>query len=265
MALPIFIQSVMELIDKQEFMSWKLPKGTTIVLSSNLDNGQYNVASIDEAQKTRFIEFEMEFDVNEWAKWAEEEEIRGSGINFALAYPELFKMENFVQKVNARSFTSFINAISGMDNWSDVKNLAFILQLAKGCFSSDDTNSVGSLFTLFINNKLDKLITPEDLLMKSWDHVKSEMKKLVYNGDQYRADIAAILSIRFLNYTLYYFGQQNAKSDVVVDRILKFVESEEILLSEDMLYNLIKQLNSKFPTRVSKLMFNAKVISKVVL
>lgn len=115
-ALPMFLQSTMELIDKQEFMSWKLPKGTTIVLTGNKDDGSYNVNSIDEAQKTRYIEFEVEFDVKVWANWAEKEQIRGSGINFALAYPEIFKFENNTQKVNARSFTSFVNAISGMED-----------------------------------------------------------------------------------------------------------------------------------------------------
>lgn len=52
MALPIFIQSVMELIDKQEFMSWKLPKNTTLILSSNPDDSEYNISSLDPAQKT---------------------------------------------------------------------------------------------------------------------------------------------------------------------------------------------------------------------
>lgn len=118
---------------------------------------------------------------------------------------------------------------------------------------------------MFINNKLDKLISPEDLLMKSWDWVKREMKTLVYNDGQYRADIAAILSIRFLNYVLHYFEQRGSKSEIVVNRVLDFIDSEEILLSEDMLFNLIKQLNSKFPTKVTKLTLNPKVIRKVIL
>jgi MoxR-like ATPase len=50
-----FIQAVMELIDRQTYVSWKLPKDWHIVLTSNPDNGEYNVNSTDPAQKTRFI------------------------------------------------------------------------------------------------------------------------------------------------------------------------------------------------------------------
>lgn len=49
---PHIAQAVMELIYKQEYISWKLPPNTHIVLTSNPDNGEYNVTSTDEAQKT---------------------------------------------------------------------------------------------------------------------------------------------------------------------------------------------------------------------
>ena len=47
-----FSQSVMELIDKQEYISWKLPKGWTVILTANPDDGTYLVNSIDVAQRT---------------------------------------------------------------------------------------------------------------------------------------------------------------------------------------------------------------------
>lgn len=63
-ALPMFMQAVMELIDRQEYISWKLPANTTIVLTSNPENGDYNVTTTDNAQKTRYINFELDFDLN---------------------------------------------------------------------------------------------------------------------------------------------------------------------------------------------------------
>ena len=59
---PRFMQATMELIDRQEYISWKLPKNWHIVLTTNPDNGDYNVTSLDIAQKTRFISVEVKFD-----------------------------------------------------------------------------------------------------------------------------------------------------------------------------------------------------------
>ena len=53
--MPRFIQATMELIDRGEYISWSLPPNCTIILTSNPDNGDYNVNSMDNAQKTRYI------------------------------------------------------------------------------------------------------------------------------------------------------------------------------------------------------------------
>ena len=50
-----FVQAVMELVDRQTYISWSLPQDWHIVLTANPDNGDYMVNSIDSAQKTRFI------------------------------------------------------------------------------------------------------------------------------------------------------------------------------------------------------------------
>ena len=49
----------------------------------------------------RFINFNVKFNIEDWAKWAEESEIDGRAINFALYYGnEIFKKHNNVQTVN---------------------------------------------------------------------------------------------------------------------------------------------------------------------
>ena len=50
---------------------------TSIILSSNPDDGQFSVTSLDNAQKTRFINFNLKLNTEEWAKWAESAEIDG--------------------------------------------------------------------------------------------------------------------------------------------------------------------------------------------
>lgn len=56
----------MELILTQRYTSWALPEKTTIVLTNNPDDGTNNVNSLDDAQRTRFMNFDVEFSIDAW-------------------------------------------------------------------------------------------------------------------------------------------------------------------------------------------------------
>lgn len=255
----LFMQATMQLIQDGKFISWKLPENTNIVLSSNPDDGTYQVSSLDPAQRSRFINFPVKFDVNEWSQWAEFRGIEGRGINFCLSYAdELFKPENELIGINARSYTMFINAISSIQDWSRPESLGMILNIAQGCFNDKD-NIVGNLFTTFIANKLDKLISPEDMLFGDWDTIKEKMEKCVYDGDRYRTPIASVLQTRLLNKSLAYFSEKGNKTDVVIDRIVKIIDADKMLLSEDFLFNIIKTLYAKFPQKMTKALLNGRI------
>lgn len=214
------------------------------------------------------ITFSVDFDINLWATWAEYANVDTRAINFALYYAsEIFKNDG-VQVVNARSYTTFCNAISGIADWEKPSNLAMILNISKGCFS-DENNVVGNLFTMFIGNKLDKLISPKDLLMKDWDVVKKEVAAVVYNENGlYRADVAAVLATRLLNYCMVYFDSKNSKERVVADRILEFIDASANrstqLFTEDLIFNIAKTLCTKYPGKCNKLMMNSKIRERLV-
>ena len=263
----MFMQATMEIINTASYISWKLPKYTSIVLSSNPDDGQFSVTSLDNAQKTRFINFNVKFNIEDWAKWAEEAEIDGRAINFELLYgDEIFKKHNNVQTVNPRSYTTFCKAISGLKNWDNPDTLALILQISKGCFLNDKDNIIGNLFTTFIANKLDRLIQPKDMIELKWDTLEPKMKNCVYDNGNFRPEIASILTIRFMNYVLHLFGTKGAvKESVVYDRILEIVNNEEMLFSEDLIFHLVKSLITKYPGRTGKLLMNPIIRNKVVL
>ena len=260
---PRMIQATMELIDRGQYVSWSLPPKTTIVLSSNPDNGDYSVSTLDNAQKTRYMSFSVDFDIEVWAKWAEFEGLDSRTINFALSNPEIFKKQGGVQTVNARSYTTFANTIAGFKDFSTRETLSKILNIASGCFTNEN-NTVGTLFTAFIANKLDKLTSPKEMLLTGWDTLKVELQNCLYDGNNYRADIANVLSTRFLNYVEFYFDQPNCKSDVVIKRMLDFIDSDVVLLSEDLIFHLVKNLTTKYPQRTNKLLMNPKVISKLL-
>ena len=109
-----FIQACMELVDRQTYISWTLPKDWHIILTANPDNGDYMVNSVDSAQKTRYITANLKFDVDVWAKWAEASGIDSRCINFLLLHPELV-----TQETNARSISTFFNAISSFESFGD--------------------------------------------------------------------------------------------------------------------------------------------------
>ena len=262
------IQACYELIYKQEMWSFKLPPKTTVILTNNPDSGDYNVNSTDEAFVTRKVNFRIKFDIDSWANWAERKGVDSRAINFMLLYHnELMDPKNtHTHILNARSYTMFADIISGIDDWENPENLAMILQIASGCFNDPD-NIVGGLFTSFIANKLDKLISPEDMLMQDWPTLKRRMKACVYQDKQYRADIGSVLHTRLLNYIMYYFDQPKSETKIVEDRLLSFAEDsadkDNMLLSEDFLFNIIKTLIKFYPARCNKLLLNPKIRARI--
>jgi hypothetical protein len=143
--------------------------------------------------------------------------------------------------------------------------LALILNISKGCFLNDKDNVVGTLFTTFIAQKLDKLVDPEDMLKHKWETVEPKIHDCVYDGEKFKTEIASILALRLLNYIMFYFSQSGAKQDVVQDRLLDFIENPRKLFSDDLLFHIIKTVIGKYPAKTTKLLINSKIRSKVIV
>ena len=265
-ASQLFMQATMELINEGKYISWSLPKNTTIILTSNPDDGEYQVSSLDSAQLTRFVNFSVKLNVEDWASWAEFNKVDSRCINFGLQYgDEIFKKHGQIQTINPRSYTTFCKAISGIKDWQDPKSLELILNISKGCFLKDNNNVVGSLFTTFVANKLDRLITPKVMLVESWEKVEPQIFNCVYDKDNLRTDIASILATRLLNYIIVYFSQQGYKESIVNDRLIEIVENKRKLFSDDLLFHVIKTLIAKFPKQTGKLLLNPIIRKKVIM
>ena len=235
-------------------------------MTTNPDDGEFSVQSLDPAQKTRFINFNLKLSINDWASWAEFNQVDSRAINFCLLYgEEIFKKHNNIQTINPRAYTTFCKAIGGIKDWENEKSLGLILNISKGCFLNDSDNIVGTLFTNFITQRLDKLIPPKDMLMQSWDTVEPKIYNCVYEGDRFKPEIASILAIRLLNYILFYFSQKGVKESVVQDRLLEFVNNERKLFSDDLLFHIIKTAITKYPARTNKLLLNTEIRKKVIV
>lgn len=245
-----FIQAVMELVDRQQYISWSLPKNWHIILTANPDNGDYLVSSIDNAQKTRFISTQLKFDIDCWAEWAENEGIDGRCINFLLAHPELIN-----DRVNSRSASMFFNSISSINSFES--ELPLIQMIGEGSVGSE----FSSLFTTFIHNRLDKMISPKNIIEKDESYVFKTLKGTIGTDNDYRADIASILSTRVINY-LKVFSQENKVTPDIVNRVTELSKSE--IFSNDIVYNMVKSIYNISPAKF-KGMLKDPVLVKYIM
>ena len=246
-----FMQATMEILDRQEYVSWKLPKNWHVILTTNPDNGDYNVTTLDVAQKTRFISVELKFDVDVWAKWAEQANIDGRCINFMLMHPE-----SVTQRINPRSVTTFFNAISSIDKFED--ELPLIQMIGEGSVGAD----FAALFVMFINNKLDSIISPVDTLTKDEAYVIGALRNAVGEGDDFRADISSVMATRLANYSLVY-AKTNPISDDIVNRLVKLTTDCESF-TNDLQYFLVKEIVNGNKSKFAKLMLNSQVVKMAI-
>lgn len=246
------MQATMELIDQQEYISWSLPKNWHIVLTSNPDNGDYNVTALDVAQKTRFISVEVKFDINVWAKWAEQVGIDGRCINFMLMNPEVV-----TQRVNPRAITTFFNAISSIEKFEE--QLPLIQMIGEGSVGAE----FSSMFTMFINNKMDKIISPQDILTNTNEsYVVGALNNAVGTGDDYRADISSIITTRIINYSLKH-ASEHAVSDTMINRLVKLTTDCDAF-TNDLKYYMVKEILAGNKPKFARLMQNPLVVKMAV-
>ena len=250
---PRYLQAVMELIDRQEYISFKLPPGWTIVLTSNPSNDNYMVQDIDSAMKTRFITVQYGFNAETWANWAEGMELDQRCINFVLKHPEIVAPD----KINPRSIVHFFNQISVFKEFK--KQLKFIRLVGDASVGPETT----SLFINFINDELDKL--PD--IRAAYDHkdvdfLGNEIRKATVDKEgHYKAAIASILATRLI----IFLSQTHAKKPVdkaTKDR-LSHVVKEKIFM-EDLTRHICQSLianNDKFASLAMQPEFASYVLS----
>jgi hypothetical protein len=246
-----FIQACMELVDRQTYISWTLPQDWHIILTANPDNGDYMVNSVDSAQKTRYISANLKFDINVWAKWAEGAGIDSRCINFLLMHPELV-----TQETNARSISTFFNAISSFEKFEE--NLSLIQMIGEGSVGEE----FSSLFTMFINNKLDRLITPKDLLTHSDEkYILGELRSCVGKDDTYRADIASCIATRLANFSIVY-SKENTISQKITDRLIALCTKD--YFTDDLKYLVVRSIFNGNKQKFNKMMMNPAIIKMTI-
>ena len=242
-----FIQAVMELVDRQQYISWSLPKDWHIILTSNPDTDDYIVNTIDAAQKTRFISVNLQYDVSCWAEWAETNQVDNRCINFMLMHPELIS-----KNVNPRSTSMFFNSISSLESFE--KSLPLIQMIGEGSVGVE----FATMFSIFINNKLDKLTKVHDILFHDNEkYILGELKSNIGIKSSYRADIASTLATRVINYSLYY-AKDNSVNDLLINRIKALIVED--IFGVDLKYHIVKSIYNGESKKFAKLMLQKELV-----
>lgn len=256
-----FLQAIMQLLQFGSFATWSLPKYCTIILSSNPEGGLYEVADMDPALKSRMINFAVDFDVKIWSKWADSKKKPSSLINFALWKPDIFDDPNHI--INARSYTMFMDALTGYQ--LDKSDLSDVILFASGIFG--ENQGITRELQLFLDMRLDRLPEAEEIIKGSWKEVEKKLSDILYEGDNYRTDIATLLVIRLNNYLSEYFNEKNTKNkgSIIEKRLIELLDTKKPLLQENGLLEIVQTILVKYSQKCPNLLMNPKVRSKIIM
>lgn len=239
-ASPIIMQSIMELVDRQECLSWKLPTGSSIILTNNPSDENYIVSSEDDAMTSRYLTLNVRPSVEDWALH-EQNNIPQFCIDFLLKHPEIIegtevdKKGNTVKKANIRTWTKFFMSLHGIKDITKNWNLVHLL----------GQNNIPSehliLLHQFVDKKLHELPLPKDIL-ESKD-IKKTIKSLtkIIGG---RQDVKALMTRRLYNYAITNASTLKNKKEVV-ENYIELIDDEN-LLSEDLILIIVKKLVKEF-------------------
>ena len=198
----------------------------------------------------RFITVNLKFDINCWSEWAEDATIDSRCINFLLKHPELVSTNT-----NSRSITTFFNSISSLNSFDN--ELGLIQMIGEGSVGSEFT----TMFTMFINNKLDKIISPETIMThESDEYILNTLKGIIgkRDGDKYRADLASIISTRLINFSVYY-SKNNKIEKAYIDRLATLMNED--VFTNDLKYKIVKSIYNGDQSKFKTLMLNKTLIN----
>lgn len=187
------LRGFMQLLQRGELVSWRLPEQWRIVCTANPEGGDYSVTPMDEAMVTRLLHLTLTFDIKAWARWATDAGVDGRGISFVLSYPEAVTGH----RTTPRSLTQFFEQIAGLDDLQAHQELVYALAM-----STLDEPTAAS-FMGFVADGLARLPEPLELLdAPTWAPMGERIASLATDGEGARLDrLAAVCTRVYLTVT----------------------------------------------------------------
>ncbi len=180
------LRGIMQLLQRGELVSWSLPPRWHIVVTANPEGSDYSVTPLDDAMLTRMLHVSMEFEHKVWARWAVDAGVDERGIAFVLTYPEMVTGS----RTTPRSLTHFFQQISLIEdlraNWDHVHALAL---------SALDPEAA-TAFMSFVNDGLNRLVSPEEILDNPWAETAARIDELAHDENGVRLDRLNAMTVR---------------------------------------------------------------------
>lgn len=244
------LRGIMQLLQNNELVSWRLPKGWQIVLTANPDGGDYSVTPMDDAMLTRMMHITMTFDVKDWAIWASQNGVDERGINFVLTYPEIVTG----QRTTPRTLVQFFASITAIKNFRD--ELPLINMLAASCLDDKTRHA----FIAFVDQNLSALISPAEIVQaKSFTSQVAEPLSAMVRKETLRVDILATLCTRLMHYLTL---NKIKPSAAELKNIQAFIKLE--FLPNDLRLALLQDLIKSTNAHLKKVIADVE-ISKLLL
>jgi MoxR-like ATPase len=170
------LRGIMQLLQRHETMSWKLPRGWQIVATANPEGGDYAVTALDPAMLTRMLHATLVFQVQAWAAWAQDAGIDPRGIAFVLAYPELVGSE----RTTPRSLVQLFRLLEPIEDWNREETL--VAQLAESCLDLE----AATAFLSFVRKRHELLPSTDEVLRAEElsDTVLPRLRRVVEGPDR---------------------------------------------------------------------------------
>ena len=181
------LRGLMQLLQRNELVSWRLPRGWHIVATANPEGGDYSVTPLDDAMLTRLLHVSLMFEPRAWAAWARSAAVDPRGIAFVLTYPESVTG----RKTTPRSLVQFFDQIASIDDLE--RELELVRTL--GASTLDDV-TVAS-FCAFVTDSLAVLVSPAEILeSSSWKKTAKRIRDLAGDPGALRVDHLATMCTR---------------------------------------------------------------------
>jgi hypothetical protein len=116
------------------------------------------------------------------------------------------------------------------------------------------------MFTTFINNKLDKLVTPREIVTGD-EEVLGQLRECIGKDDSYRADIASLLATRVANFSVA-FSKTDTVTQKVQERLIKLCTSD--YFTDDLKYLVVRTIFNGNKAKFNKMMMNPAIIKMTI-
>jgi MoxR-like ATPase len=241
-----FNNSVMEIINEGQYLSWKLPKGVVTILSGNPDDGDYQVIENDFAQKDRYEIIDVMFDVKIWSLYAEKEKLEDIYISFMYNNENLFSkvynnedIETTVEQYSPRKWTKLFKYLTVLYGNNYKSHLSEIF-IEGYTFVGEQISELIN----YINDVFSNVCTSKDLL--NLELSEKEVENLIEKSVNIHQSVKSYISFRLINYLFAnkkeLFEDKVDLNEKVSDRVINILKNK----------NFEKDIKSNFIMTIAK-------------